>query len=141
MLLANSCIIMILFFHFPAYTAASMKESSVNICTGEPEIFLCEASKQGSLSRLEWRIDFDNSHSVESVTQQYTSDDLEGHILRDSRPGVSFEFNLTSHNSSSLVSVMTVTANDTTLINNATVNCGDVAYPKKVHINEGIQLM
>ena len=124
----------------PAYTAASMQHNYVNVCPGQPETFLCEIPKQGSLSRLEWTINF-NHEDTHPLTGQYTSDDLEGHIIRDDRLGVSFVFNLTSNSPSNLVSVMTVTANDTynasTLINNATVNCGDEAYPKVLHVNEG----
>ena len=114
----------------------------VYICSGQPQIFLCEVPKQGSLTRLEWSIDFEGSHSVESVAQQYTSNDAEGFISRDDRAGVNFVFNLTSNSPSSLVSVMIITANETnvsTLINNATVNCaGDEAYPKVLHVHKGM---
>ena len=109
------------------------------ICLRQPQNFLCEAPKQGSLTRLEWTIDFEDSHSVESVTRQYTSNDPEGLILRDDRPGIRFVFNLTSNSPSSLVSVMTVTVDDisaTTSINNTTVTCGD-PYPKVVHVHKG----
>ena len=104
-------------------------------CLGQPQIFSCEVQKQGSLTRLQWRIDFVSSPNVTRMTRRFTTDDPEGLILRDSRPGVSFEFNLTSNSnsSSSLNSVMTVTVDDinaTALINNATVDCeGDKAYP------------
>ena len=116
----------------------------VSICPGQPQTFLCEIPKQGSLILLEWRIDFDHedSDSVTTVNGQYTSNDPEGHIIRDDRLGFSFMFNLTSNSPSSLVSVMTVTVNDTnttTLINNAAVNCaGDEAYPKVLHFYKGI---
>ena len=88
----------------------------VYICPGRTQIFTCEIPKQGSLTRLEWRIDFEHSSrpSEESVTWLFTSDDPEGHILRESRPGITFMFNLTSNGSSSLslVSVMSVTVDD-----------------------------
>ena len=77
---------------------------------------------------------------MESVTRLFTSADPEGHILRESRPGVKFIFNLTSNGSSSLVSVMNLTVNEinaTALINNATVNCGSEANRKMLHIIEG----
>ena len=123
-----------------AYTATSMQHNSVNVCPGQLETFLCEVPKQGIVPRLEWKIDFD-FEDTHPVTRRYTSNDPEGLILRDDRLGVSFVFNLTSNSPSSLVSAMTVIANDTnatTLINYATVNCvGDEAYPKVLHINEG----
>jgi hypothetical protein len=105
---------------------------------------MCEVPKQDYLTRLEWRIDFEHSSSeVESVTRLFTSADPEGYILRESRPGITFEFNLTSNanGSSSLVSVMNLTVDDinaTALINNATVNCGDEANRKMLHIIEGL---
>ena len=131
-------------FFTVAYYAATLTAGSggdVFICLGQPQTFLCEVPKQGSLTRLEWRIDFEHSHSVESVIQQYTSVDPEGLILRDDRPGVSIMFNLTSNGSSSLVSIMTVTTSDinaTALINNSTVNCGDEAYPMVLHVHKGM---
>ena len=112
----------------------------MNICLGQPKTLLCEAPKQGSIARLEWRIDLENSQSVTSVIHQYTSVDAEGDIFGDSRNGISFIFNLTSNSLASLVSVMTVTVNDvngTALIHNATVNCDDEAYPKVLHAHEG----
>ena len=118
--------------------AVSMQDDSMNVphlVIGQPQIFLCEVQKQGSLSRLQWRIDFGSSPPVTRITRRFTTDNPEGVILRDSRPGVSFEFNLTSNSnsSSSLNSVMTVTVDDINgiaSINNATVNCeGDKAYP------------
>ena len=133
-------------FFTVAYYAATLTAGSggdVYICPGQPQIFLCEVPKQGSLTLLEWRIDFEGSHSV-SVTGQYTSADPEGLILRDDRSGVSFIFNLTANSPSSLVSVMTVTVtangiNATALINNATVNCaGNEAYPKVLHVHKGM---
>ena len=110
-------------------SAMSMQDSSMNsICLGQPQTFSCEVPKQGTLTRLEWRIDFEGSSSEASVIRQFTSTDPEGHILKEDRSGIGFMFNLTSSSSSSLVSVMTVTvddANATALINNATVNCGE----------------
>ena len=115
----------------------------VYICPGRTQIFTCEVPKQGSLTRLEWRIDFEHS-SEASVTRLFTSADPEGHILRDSRPGIRIVLNLTSNGSSSLslVSVMSLTVdniNAAVLINNATVNCGDEANQKMLHIIEGDQ--
>ena len=81
------------------------------------------------------------------ITRRFTTDDPEGLILRDSRPGVSFEFNLTSNSnsSSSLNSVMIVTVddiNETALINNTTVGCeGDEAYPIMLHVPRGIIIL
>ena len=80
------------------------------------------------------------------MTRVFTSADPEGQILRESRSGVMFMFNLTSNSngSSSLVSVMNITADDvnvTTLIKNATVSCGDEANWKNdlmLHIIEGL---
>jgi hypothetical protein len=89
--------------------------------------------KQGAVSRLQWRIDFIDSPTVPKVTRWFTADDPEGLILRDSRPGVNFEFNLTSNSNLSLASVMTVIMDDmnvTCLTNNATVDCeGNEVYP------------
>ena len=135
-----------IFWFIIAYAAALTAGSGGDVyyCPGQPQIFLCEAPKQGSLPRLEWRIDFDHedTHPVTTVTRQYTLNDPEGLILRDARLGVSFVFNLTSNSPSSLISVMIVTANDTnttTWINNATVNyVGDEAYPKVLHVYKGI---
>ena len=116
-----------------------MQDGTVYICLEQPQTFLCKVPKQGSLTRLEWRIDFDDSSSVEIVTREFTSADSEGHILRAYRPGVSFMFNLTSNSLESLISAMIITVgvNATALINNTTVNCGDEAYPKVVHVIEG----
>ena len=111
-----------------------------NICLGKPQTFSCEVPKQGSLARLEWRIEFENSQSVSSVIHQYTSVDVEGEIFGNDRSGIRFVFNLTSNSLTSLVSVMTVTVdnvNATALIENATVDCGDEAYPKVLHAIEG----
>ena len=106
----------------------------VYFCLGKPQTFSCEVPKQSSLTRLEWRIDFEHSSrpSEASMTRLFTSSDPEGYILRESRSGVSFVFNLTANinGSSKLVSVMSVTVDDnntTALVNNATVNCGDEA--------------
>ena len=80
------------------------------------------------------------------ITQRFTADDQEGRILKDSRSGVNFVFNLTSNsnNLSNLTSVMTVTVDDingTSLINNATLDCeGDEAYPIMLQVNEGNSL-
>ena len=77
------------------------------------------------------------------MTRLFTSSDPEGYILRESRSGVSFVFNLTANinGSSKLVSVMSVTVDDnnaTALVNNTTVNCGDEANKKMLHITEGL---
>ena len=122
----------------------------VHFCTGQPRTFSCEVPKQqGSLTRLEWRIDFaehSSRASESSVTRLFTSADPEGQILIDSRheAGVTFVFSLTSNGSSSLslVSIMNITVDDinaTALINNATVNCGGEANQKTLHIIEGLQ--
>ena len=117
----------------------------VYLCLGKTQTFSCEIPKQESLTRLEWRIDFEHSSmpSEAIVTRLFTSADPERYILRESRPGVMFVFNLTSNGSSStnLVSIMSVTVDDinaTALINNATVNCGDVANERMLHIIEGL---
>ena len=120
-------------------------QDDVYLCPGKTQIFLCEVPKQGSLTRLEWRIDFEHSSrpSEASVTRLFTSADPEGHILRDSRPGITFMFNLTSNglSSLSLVSVLSVTIdnilNATALINNVTVDCGDEANRKILQVIEG----
>ena len=118
--------------------------SDVYFCLGQPQTFSCEIPKQGSLTRLVWRIDFEHSSrpSEASVIRLFTSTDPEGHILSESRPGVRFVFNLTSNGASSLslVSVLSVTVDDinaTALINNATVNCGDEANLKMLQVVEG----
>ncbi|MCG8626565.1 MAG: hypothetical protein MJE68_31765 [Proteobacteria bacterium] len=120
------------------------ESSMVYFCLGRTQTFSCEVPKQGSLPRLEWRIDFEHSSrpSEASVTRQFISSDPEGYILRESRPGVSFVFNLTANinGSSKLVSVMSITVDDnnaTALVNNATVNCGDEANQKILHVIEG----
>ena len=115
----------------------------MHICHGQPQTLTCGVPKQGSLTRLQWRIAFVTSLSVTRVTRRFTTDDPEGLVLRDSRPGLSFEFNFTSNSnsSSSLSSVMTVTVDDinaSALIKNATVDCeGDEAYPIILHVREG----
>ena len=116
----------------------------IHICVGQPQTFSCEVPKEGSLTRLGWRIDFEPSSSEESVTRLFTSADSEGRILTESRPGVTFVFNLTSNGSSSLASVLNLTVdniNATALINNATVSCGDEANQKMLHITEGTYLI
>ena len=125
--------------------AASMQAYPMGVlCLGQPQTFLCEVQKQSSITRLQWRVDFVSSPPVPRITQRFTADDQEGRILKDSRSGVNFEFNLTSNfnNLSSLTSVMTVTVDDingTSLINNATVDCeGDEAYPMMLHVQKGI---
>ena len=120
-----------------------LQSDVVYICLRSTQIFSCEVPKQqGSLTRLEWRIDFQHSSrpSEASVTRQFTSADPEGYILRESRPGIRIAFNLTSNRSSSLVSVMNLTIDDinaTALVNNATVNCGDEANLKMLQVVEG----
>ena len=116
----------------------------VYFCLGKPQIFSCEVPKQGSLTHFKWRIDFEYSSrpSEASVTRLLTSADPEGYILRESRPGVSFVFNLTANinGSSRLVSVMSVIVdyiNATALVNNATVNCGDETNQKLLQVIEG----
>ena len=74
------------------------------------------------------------------VTQQFTTSDTEGDTLNDERTGVNFTFYLTSNSSTSLVSVMTVTANisGATVVNNATVHCGEESTPHAVlHVTRG----
>ena len=103
---------------FPASACTLSTVSTQNVvyfCLEKPHTFSFEVPKQGSLTRLEWKIDFEHSSrsSEASVTRLFTSADPEGHILRDSRFGVTFVFNLTSnayYGSSSLclVSVMSV---------------------------------
>ena len=122
-------------------SAVSIQDEAVHFCLGQPQTFTCEVPKQGSLTRLEWRIDFEHSTSETSVTRVFTSSDPEGQILRDDRPGVRFVFNLTSNSSSNLVSVMTLSVDDinaTALINNATINCGSgdsgEPFPVVLHI-------
>ena len=68
----------------------------VHICLGQPQTFLCEVPKQGSLTRLQWTIEFEDPQSVPSVTHHYTSVDTEGDIFGDDRLGIRLEFNLTS---------------------------------------------
>ena len=129
----------------PGSDGGGGESGMVYFCVGKPQTFSCEIPKQqSSLTRLEWRIDFEYSSrpSEASVTRLFTSADPEGHVLRESRPGVRFMCNLTSNSngSSSLVSVMNITVdyiNATALINNATVNCGDEANQKIVQVIEG----
>jgi hypothetical protein len=125
----------------PGSVGSGGESGVVYFCLGQPQIFMCEVPKQGSFTRLEWRIDFEHSSSEESVTRLFTSADPEGHILRENTPGVTFVFNLTSNDSSSLVSVMNLTVDDinaAAFINNATVNCGDEANRKILQVLEGI---
>ncbi len=116
------------------------------LCLEQPQTFMCVVPKQNSLTRLEWRIDFEHSliFLEASVTRLFTSVDQEGLILRENRPGISFVFNLTSNGLSSLVSVLNVIVDDinaTALINNATVNCGNEANQKMLQIIEGDTLL
>jgi hypothetical protein len=123
----------------PGSVGSGGESGVVYLCLGQPQTFMCEVPKQGSLTRLGWRIDFEHL-SEASVTRLFTSADPEGHILKDSRRGISFVFNLTSNGSTSLVSVMNLTVDDinaAAFINNATVNCGDEANRKMLQIIEG----
>ena len=127
-----------------ACTATLLPVGDVYICVGRPQTFLCSVSNQGPAARLEWRVEFKDSIFVSSVIQTYilpASDEDQHLILRDNRDGVSFVFNLTS-NSLSLESTMTVMLaddNGTTLINNATVYCGQESDQTAViHIHRGI---
>ena len=108
----------------------------VRICLGQPQTFVCSVHRQASDSflYLEWRIGFEDSQSVSMVSQQFTTSDMLGETLQDERNGVNFTFNLTSNNSTSLVSVMTIATNITaaTVINNATVHCDDESSPHAV---------
>ena len=127
----------------PGSDGGSGESDVMYICLRRTKIFSCEVPKQqGSLTRLEWRIDFQHSSrpSEASVTRQFTSTDPEGYILRESRPGIRNAFNLTLNGSSSLVSVMNLIIDDinaTALVNNATVNCGDEANLKMLQVVEG----
>ena len=118
-------------------------DARCTFCVGQPRTILCEVPKQqGSLTCLEWRIDFEHSSrpSEASVTRLFTSADPEGHILKERRPGITFMFNHTSNglSSLSLVSVLSITVdnilNATALINNATVDCGDEANRKILQV-------
>ena len=108
----------------------------VRICLGQPQTFSCTVHGQAShsLLYLKWRIDFEDSQSVSMVSGQFTTADVEGETLHDERTGVNFTFNLTSTGLTSLMSVMTVTTNisASTVINNATVHCGDEPTPHAV---------
>ena len=70
---------------------------------------------------------FKGSLSDPGVIHSYISSDPLGQIQRDRRSGYSFAFNLTSSNTSVLVSTMTVTvdANSSLMISTATVTCGE----------------
>lgn len=126
-----------------ANMAVSIRTDSMDaLCLGQPQTFLCEVQKQGSLIfRLQWRVGFISSPPVPRITRRFTADDPEGLILKDSRSGINFEFNLTSNsNLSSLTSVMTVTVEDIngTSFDNATLECeGDEAYPITLQVNKG----
>ena len=117
------------------------------LCLGKSQTFSCEVPKQGSfLTSLEWRIDFEHSSLEERVTRLFTSADPEGHILRESTPGVRFVFILTSNGSSSLslVSILNITVDDinaAAFINNATVNCGDEANQLILQVLEGTKIL
>ena len=110
------------------------------MCVGQPQTFLCGVSNEGPAARLEWRVEFKDSISVPDVIQTFTLPAYE-YLIRDDRDGVSFEFNLIS-NSTILESTMTVMVaddNGTTLINNATVYCGQESDQRAViHIHKGI---
>ena len=116
------------------------------ICVGQPQTFLCSVSNQGPAARLEWRVEFKDPRSVPDVIQTYTlpasEEDQHQILIKDGRDGVSFVFNLTS-NSSSLESTMTVMVaddNGTSLINNATVYCGQESDQRAViHVRKGIR--
>ena len=131
----------------PGSDGSGGESGVVYLCLGKSQTFSCEIPKQGSfLTTLEWRIDFEHSSSEESVTRLFTSADPEGHILRESTPGVAFVFNLTSNGSSSLslISVMNITVDDinaAAFINNATVNCGDEANRIMLQVLEGAKII
>ena len=109
-------------------------------------MFVCHVPKLASLAYLEWRIEFEDSLSVPVLIRQYTTLDKKGRLLRDERTGLNFEFNLTANTYSYLESVMTVivlNTNGTSVINNAVLHCGEVAYPNTTviavfHVPTGI---
>ena len=129
-------------YNFIAACAGSLSPTGeVSICFKQTQTFVCSVHGQGSSTRLEWTVDFKNSPSVSRVTQLFTTSDIEGETLSNERTGVNFTFNLTSISLTSLVSVMTVTANISaaTVINNATVHCGDESTPHAVlHVQRGV---
>ena len=73
--LSNSVINLTLSFNIKlAYSVLTPGGSGgdVYICLGQRQTFLYKVPKQGSLTRLEWRIDLDDSSSVKIVTLLYT---------------------------------------------------------------------
>ena len=129
----------------PGSDGGSGESDVMYICLRRTKIFSCEVPKQqGSLTRLEWRIDFQHSSrpSEASVTRQFTSADPEGYTFwerADQESGLR-SILITFNGSLSLVSVMNLTIDDinaTALINNATVNCGDEANRKMIQVVEG----
>ena len=130
------------FFDLSATTTTLTPTGEVYICLGQPQTFICSVPKLVPLAHLEWRVNFEDSLSVASVTRQYRGTDHEGYILRDERKGLRFLFNLTSNkpSDSSLVSVMIVTAydtNGTAVINNAFVHCGEMNSNALLHVPRG----
>ena len=116
----------------PACTATLLPAGELYICLGEPQSFVCRVPKLASLTRLEWRMEFEDSLSVPVLIRQYTTLDETGRFLRDERAGLNFEFNLTSNTYLYLESVMTVIAqnvNENSVIDNAVLHCGEVGHP------------
>ena len=118
-----------------ACTATLSPVGKVGICLGKTRTFFCRVSRNDSLSRLEWRIEFQNSRSVPSIIHEYSTSDPVGHHTRDERNGISFTSNITSISPVSIESLMSVTLNDangTDVLNNATVSCGQGVNTKAV---------
>ena len=132
----RNCSILNILFTGSASTLSPVGD--VQICPGQPKVFICTVAQNYSFSRLEWQINFKDETSVPSITEQFTSVDREGHAFEADRNGINIHFNLTTKEGQSLVSVMKIMVlddNGSSLINNATVSCGLVGeegYPHAV---------
>ena len=120
-----------------AGTASTLSPmGGVQICPGQPKVFICSVAQNSSFSRLDWQIDFQDETSVPSIMEQFTSVDQEGHTFVADRKGVNLHFNLTTKEGQSLVSVMMIMVlddNGSSLINNATVFCGPAGEERYPH--------
>ena len=106
---------------YAAGTPSLMPDGEVHACPEETLTFTCQTQ-----SRLQWMIRFEGVLDS-TVEQTYLSTDSEGMTMINERRGIQFTFNLTTSNitSSLLVSTMKVFTNRSTLLNGATVNCGE----------------
>ena len=116
-------------------------DGNAYVCPSKRQLlFTCQVTfDMASPSRLQWRVEFNNTLNEHDVTQNFISSDTIGQIQvnRDI-----FYFNLTSSSSSGLNSTMVINVTSAThrqLINGANVSCsqGNVSQHQVITILNG----